>query len=184
MDNFEIINTSIEGLKIIIPEKFADERGFLMVTYNQKVLKKALGVDFVQDKWTKSTKGVLRGIHFQEKHSQGKLVSVIKGKVLDVVVDLRIKSATFGKYFHIELSGNSSKMLYIPEGLGHAVLFLEDETYFGYKTTDYFYPEYDKGIIWDDSKINIDWQLDKYNITKPILSQRDLKQPTFDQYFK
>ncbi len=184
MDNFKIKNTFIKGLKIIIPEKFEDNRGLLMVTYNQRIIRKLLDIDFVQDKWTKSIKGVLRGIHFQEKHPQGKLVYVLKGKVLDVVVDLRINSETFGKYFKIELSGNHTEMLFIPEGLGHAVLCLEDETYFGYKTTDYFYPQFDKGILWNDKRLNINWELEKYKIKKPILSSRDMKQPLFNQYFK
>ncbi len=176
-DKFIIEETTINGLKILVPERFSDDRGHLSVLYNKNVISKVLGLEFVQDKWTKSAKGVLRGIHFQTKHPQGKLVSVLIGKVLDVIVDLRRNSATFGKYFSIELNESEAKMLYIPEGLGHAFLTLEDNTIFFYKTTDYFYPEFDSGILWNDKDLNIDWQLDKYGIINPILSKRDMILP-------
>jgi len=183
-DIFSIDETAIKGLIIITPQRFSDLRGELTVLYNKQVFKDLLGLEFVQDKWTKSSRGVLRGIHFQDQHPQDKLVSVLSGKVLDVVVDIRKSSPTFGQYFSMVLNESEEKMLFIPKGLGHAFLALEDDTVFFYKTSDYFYPEYDRGIIWDDENLKIDWGLNKYNINKPILSKRDLKLPSFEQYIK
>ncbi len=183
-DKFIIENTEIEGIKIITPQRFNDERGFLTVSYNQKVLSDLLGVEFVQDKWTSSRKSVLRGIHFQEQHPQGKLVSVLSGKVLDVIVDFRQKSQTFGQYFSIILSASEAKMLYIPEGMGHGFLSLYDNSIFFYKTTDYFFPEHDRGILWSDKDLNINWQFSEFGMRKQILSNRDMELPTLKEYFK
>ncbi len=183
-DKFIIENTKIEGLKIITPQRFGDERGHLTVAYNQKVLSDLLKVKFVQDKWTKSQKGVLRGIHFQEQHPQGKLVSVMSGKVLDVVVDFRKESPTFGKHLTFLLEESNPRMVFMPKGMGHAFLSLENDTIFFYKTTDYFYPEFDKGIMWNDKNININWKLQEFKIQSPKISERDKILPSFKEYFK
>lgn len=183
-DKFIIEETPIGGVKIITPERFGDDRGHLTVAYNQKIVSDLLGVSFVQDKWTKSQKGVLRGVHFQEQHPQGKLVSVLSGKVLDIVVDFRKESPTFGQYFSIVLEETNPKMLFMPKGMGHAFLSLEDNSIFFYKTTDYFYPEFDKGIMWNDKDLNIDWQLNENNINQPQISERDKVLPGFKEFYK
>ena len=183
-DTFIIEDTKIEGVKILIPQRFTDNRGHLTVLYNQKVLFDILGVNFVQDKCTKSDKGVLRGIHFQEKHPQGKLVSVLSGKVLDVIVDFRKSSPTFGQYFSIILDEKEAKSVYIPEGLGHGFIALEENSIFLYKTTDYFFPEFDKGVKWNDTDLNINWETEEYSIDKVIISARDKVLPSFKEYFK
>ena len=148
MSKFKKIETGIDGLYIIEPTVFGDNRGFFLESYNKKGFKE-IGItnEFVQDNHSKSKKGVLRGLHFQTKHSQGKLVRVIKGSVFDVAVDLREGSKTFGKWFGVELSAENKKMFFIPENFAHGFLTLEDETEFMYKCTDLYHPEYDSGII-------------------------------------
>jgi dTDP-4-dehydrorhamnose 3,5-epimerase len=173
---FEVEKTSIEGVLIIKPKVYGDDRGFFMETWNKRDLKNAgLDVDFVQDNHSKSVKGVLRGIHFQTKHPQGKLVRVIKGEVFDVAVDLRKDSPTFGKYESIILSEENKLMFYIPPELGHGFLTLSDEAEVLYKATDYYYPEYDSGLIWNDKIININWPITKFGILKILLSKKDEK---------
>lgn len=184
MSKFKRLNTSIEGLYIIEPTVFGDQRGFFMETWNKKEFEEiGLNAEFVQDNHSKSSKGVLRGIHFQTKYSQGKLVRVIKGKVYDVAVDLRESSKTFGKYYAVELSDDNKRMFYIPEEFGHAFLALTEEVEFIYKTTDYYHPEYDAGIVWNDPSLNIEWPLEEYGIEKPILSGKDRKLPEFKDVF-
>lgn len=158
MNNFSIRQTDIKDLIIIEPKVFGDNRGFFMETYNKAAFHElGLNMEFVQDNHSKSKKGVLRGIHFQTKYPQGKLVRVIKGRVYDVAVDLRKDSKSFGEWFGIELSEENKTMIYIPEGFGHAFLTLEDNTEFLYKTTNLYHPEYDAGIIYNDSDIAIKW---------------------------
>ena len=181
-DNFLIEETSISGVKILKPQRFSDDRGHLTVSYNKNILFDLLGVKFVQDKWTKSDKGVLRGIHFQRKRPQGKLISVLNGKVLDVIVDLRRSSSTFGQYISLILKEDEPKILYIPKGLGHAFLSLKNNSIFFYKTTDYFFPEYDHGIKWNDNELKINWQFDEFGIKSPIVSNRDKNLSTFKEY--
>ena len=183
-DKFTIKDTKLKGVKVLTPQRFKDNRGHLTVLYNKKVLHDALGVNFVQDKCTTSHKGVLRGIHFQEKFPQGKLVSVISGKILDVIVDLRKLSPSFGQNFSIILDDKKAKSVYIPPGFGHAFVSLEEKSIILYKTTDYFYPEFDKGIIWNDTDLNINWKIDEYNLDKLIISKRDNILPSFREYFK
>lgn len=162
---------------IIEPTVFGDHRGFFMETYAKRdFLNIGLTVEFVQDNHSKSKKGVLRGLHFQTKYPQSKLVRVTSGAVFDVAVDLRKNTPTFGQYFGIELSEENKKMFYIPEGFAHGFLALTDTVEFLYKTTNYYYPEYDSGVIWNDPDINIAWPLKKYGI-KPILSPKDEKLP-------
>lgn len=174
MSKFDFYKTSIEGVYIIEPTKFGDNRGYFMETYNKKDFTEAgLNVEFVQDNESKSSKGVLRGLHFQTKHSQGKLVKVTKGEVFDVAVDLRHGSPTYGKWEGIILSEDNKKQFYIPEGFAHGFLVLSEEAIFNYKCTDFYYPEYEGGILWNDEEIGIEWPLDL--VEKVILSDKDKK---------
>ncbi len=184
MSKFKKIETPIKDLYIIEPQVFGDNRGFFMEFWNKRNFEEiGLNMEFVQDNHSKSRKGVLRGLHFQTKNSQGKLVRCIKGKVYDVAVDLRKGSKTFGKYFGIELTEENKKMFYIPEGFAHGFLALTEEVEFLYKATNYYTPEYESGIIWNDKDINIDWPLEKYGIKEDLLlSEKDRKLQTFRQY--
>ena len=185
MSKFKKIETGIEGLVIIEPTVFGDNRGFFMESYSKKDFEEiGLNMEFVQDNHSKSKRGVLRGLHFQSKHTQGKLVRVIKGKVWDVGVDLRKGSKTYGKWHGVLLTEENKKMFYVPEGFAHGFITLEDGTEFQYKCTDYYAPEYDSGIIWNDEELNIDWQLEKYGISldELSLSEKDKKQQTFEEF--
>lgn len=169
---FNFIPTSIEDVYIIEPKIFGDNRGYFIESYNEDSFRKAgLNMTFVQDNESKSKKGVLRGLHFQKHHSQGKLVRVTRGKVFDVAVDLRIGSKTYGKWEGIILSDENKKQLYIPEGFAHGFLVVSDEAVFCYKCTDFYYPEDEGGIMWNDPDINIKWPLD--GIENMILSDKD-----------
>ena len=185
MSKFKKIETGIEGLYILEPTVFGDERGFFLETYNKKEFEK-IGIfeEFVQDNHSKSKKGVLRGLHFQTKHSQGKLVRVIRGSVYDVAVDIRKDSLTYGKWYGIELSAENKKMFFIPKGFAHGFLTLEDETEFQYKCTDLYAPQYDSGIIWNDKDININWNFEKYGLKEEdiVLSEKDKKHQSFKEY--
>lgn len=142
---------------------------------------KGFSANFIQDNHSHSIKGVLRGLHFQIDKSQGKLVRVLNGSVYDVAVDLRKDSSTFGKYFGIELSSDNHLMFYIPEGFAHGFLTLSDEVDFFYKVTEYYYPEFDSGIIWNDQDLKIDWPLESHHIEQPILSSKDAKLRSFKE---
>lgn len=149
---------SIEGLCVITPNVHGDTRGYFMETYHQKGMEAAgLSMNFVQDNQSCSTKGVLRGLHFQKEYPQGKLVRVIKGTVFDVAVDLRRNSATYGKWFGVELTAENKKQFYIPEGFAHGFLVLSEIAEFCYKCTDYYHPEDEGGLAWNDPKIGIQW---------------------------
>ncbi|WP_271810440.1 dTDP-4-dehydrorhamnose 3,5-epimerase [Clostridium beijerinckii] len=172
MGNFKFIETKISGVYVIEPKIFGDNRGYFMETYNRKHFEEiGLNMNFVQDNESRSTKGVLRGLHFQKRHSQGKLIRVSKGEVFDVAVDLRNGSKTYGKWEGIILSEENKKLFYIPEGFAHGFLVLSDEAIFNYKCTDFYAPEYEEGIEWNDPNINIEWPLDKVN--NVILSEKD-----------
>lgn len=148
----------IEGLCVITPTVHGDARGYFMETYNQKDMEEAgLKLKFVQDNQSCSTKGVLRGLHFQKQFPQGKLVRVVRGAVFDVAVDLRSKSKTFGKWFGIELTKENKKQFYIPEGFAHGFLVLSDIAEFCYKCTDFYHPGDEGGLAWNDPKIGIKW---------------------------
>ncbi len=184
MGNIKVTKCEIDGLYVIEPEVFSDSRGYFMETYNKKDMEKyGLNMDFVQDNQSMSIKGVLRGLHYQIKYPQGKLVRVIKGKVYDVAVDLRKDSKTYGKYFGIELSEENKKQFYISEGFAHGFLVLSDVAEFAYKVTDYYHPNDEGGIIWNDPTINIKWpgiikKNDVYMLedeTNIILSEKDKK---------
>ncbi|EDK88904.1 dTDP-4-dehydrorhamnose 3,5-epimerase [Fusobacterium polymorphum ATCC 10953] len=182
------IETEIENLFIIEPQIFEDSRGCFFESYNYNTFKK-IGIDniFVQDNHSKSLKGVLRGLHFQkEDYSQAKLISVLKGGILDIVVDLRKNSKTFGKYFAMEINENNKKMLFIPKGFAHGFLTLEDGTEIFYKCDNFYNPQSEGGIIWNDRDLNIDWNFKKYNIDKNelIISEKDKKNISFKEYKK
>lgn len=148
----------IQGLCIIEPAVYGDARGYFTETYNKKDMENAgLNMNFVQDNQSSSTKGVLRGLHFQKEFPQGKLVRVIKGSVFDVAVDLREGSETFGKWYGIELTEENRKQFYIPEGFAHGFLVLSDIAEFCYKCTDFYHPGDEGGLAWNDPAIGIDW---------------------------
>ncbi|SHH33853.1 dTDP-4-dehydrorhamnose 3,5-epimerase [Tepidibacter thalassicus] len=175
MGKFKFIKTSIEDLYVIEPRVFEDNRGYFMESYNKRDFYEAgIDVEFVQDNESKSNKGVLRGLHFQTRNVQGKLVRVIKGKVFDVAVDLRRGSSTFGKWEGVILSEENKRQFYIPKGFAHGFLVLSDEAVFNYKCTDYYAPEYDSGVIWNDPDIGINWPLEY--VEQIILSEKDKRQ--------
>ena len=158
MGKFTFTETEIPGVVVIEPQVFGDDRGYFMETY-QKDQFAAAGIDkeFVQDNQSRSTRGVLRGLHFQKNHTQGKLVRVTKGEVYDVAVDCRPHSATFGKWVGVTLSEENKKMFYIPEGFAHGFLVLSDVAEFCYKVTDFYHPEDEMGIAWNDPDIAVAW---------------------------
>jgi len=170
----------IDGLWEVIPAIHNDNRGHFFEAYNKKAFFEAgLTMEFVQDNQSYSKKGVLRGIHFQLEHPQGKLVSVLSGKVYDVVVDLRNNSKTFGSYHGLILDSDIHNQLYIPEGFGHGFYVLSDFAIFAYKCSDFYFPNDECGIIWDDPTLNIDWK--QYISEKDIiLSEKDKKHELFD----
>ena len=172
MGKFKFIDTGIEGMFLVEPTAFEDNSGYFMETYNENDFKDA-GQDltFVQDNQSKSSKGVLRGLHLQVKYPQGKLVRVIKGEVFDVGVDLRSDSKTYGKWFGAVLSDENKRQLYIPPKFAHGFLVLSDEAEFVYKCTEFYHGEDESGIIWNDEDIGIDWPLD--DISEVILSDKD-----------
>jgi dTDP-4-dehydrorhamnose 3,5-epimerase len=185
MTKFKKLETGIEGLVVIEPKVFEDPRGFFMEAYNKKEFDAmGLSMNFVQDNHSKSMKGVLRGLHFQTEHPQGKLVRATKGSVWDVAVDIRETSITYGQWYGVLLSEENKKMLYIPKEFAHGFITLEDETEFMYKCTDFYYPEYDAGIKYDDNQIGIEWPLDTYGIKAEeiLLSDKDRNLPTLKEY--
>jgi len=174
MGKFAIINTTIKDLYIIEPALFEDHRGYFMETYNQRVFAEAgLNLCFVQDNQSSSKKGVLRGLHFQYKHPQGKLVRVLSGEVFDVAVDLRNGSETFGKWYGIRLSGQNKRMFYVPEGFAHGFVVLSDKAEFSYKCTDFYYPDDEGGLLWNDPSIGIEWPSEIMHMIS--LSEKDSK---------
>lgn len=175
MGKFKFIETKIKDLYIIEPNLFGDHRGYFMENYNKKDFFEAgLTMEFVQDNESKSKKGVLRGLHFQTKHTQGKLVRVTKGEVYDVAVDLRKNSPTYGQWEGVLLSEENKRQFYVPEGFAHGFLVLSEEAVFNYKCTDYYAPEYDGGVRWNDPDIGIEWPLEE--IEEVMLSEKDKNQ--------
>lgn len=172
MGQIKVTECGIKGLYIIEPTVHGDNRGYFMETYNEKDMKEAgLDLKFVQDNQSMSVRGVLRGLHFQKKYPQGKLVRVIRGKVFDVAVDIRKDSDTYGQWFGVVLSSENKKQFYISEGFAHGFLVLSDEAEFVYKCTDFYHPGDEGGIRWDDPDIDIAWPIDKD--MKLILSEKD-----------
>ncbi|MEG0178016.1 MAG: dTDP-4-dehydrorhamnose 3,5-epimerase [Oscillospiraceae bacterium] len=179
MSNFNFLNTAVNGVIVIEPAVFGDARGYFMETYHKEEFT-AAGItrEFVQDNQSKSTKGVLRGLHFQKDHTQGKLVRVISGEVFDVAVDCRTHSSTFGKWVGETLSAENKKQLYIPEGFAHGFLVLSDEAEFTYKCTDIYAPNAEGGIAWDDKDIGIVWPTVNSEI---LLSDKDKLHKGFNE---
>lgn len=177
----KFIRTDIEDVIVIEPQIHGDHRGYFLESFRQDKLEEFLGyrVDFCQDNESKSMKGVLRGLHYQlPPYAQTKLVRVIQGKVLDVAVDIRKGSPTFGQHVAVELSADNKKQLLVPRGFAHGFVVLEEDTIFAYKVDSYYSPECDRGIAFDDSSLNIDWVLQKEKLK---LSEKDLKQPKLNQ---
>ncbi|MDZ7740224.1 MAG: dTDP-4-dehydrorhamnose 3,5-epimerase [Bacteroidota bacterium] len=175
----KVNKTKIPGLLIIEPDVFADERGYFFESYNrEKFVRAGIPHTFVQDNESKSQKGVLRGLHFQNPpHAQGKLVRVIKGAVLDVAVDIRKGSPSYGEWEAVELSEKNKKMYWIPAGMAHGFLTLEDNTIFFYKCTELYNKSSEGSIRWDDPDLNIDW-----GIKNPVLSGKDREAPAFKEF--
>ena len=172
MSKIKVTKCDIEGLYVIEPSVFGDNRGYFMETYNQNDFREeGLDMVFVQDNQSMSTKGVLRGLHFQKQYPQGKLVRVVRGTVFDVAVDLRANSKTYGKWFGVELSADNKKQFYISEGFAHGFVVLSDEAEFVYKCTDFYHPGDEGGVLWNDPDIGIDWPIPEG--MEPILSEKD-----------
>jgi dTDP-4-dehydrorhamnose 3,5-epimerase len=174
----KINKTFIEDLLIIEPQLFKDDRGFFYESYNKNNLDKVVNVVFVQDNESKSYKGVIRGLHFQAPpFEQTKLVRCVNGNILDVVVDLRTNSKTYGKSFSVELSGENNKQLFVPKGFAHGFQVLSETAIVNYKVDNFYNSKSDSGIIWNDKDLSIKWSLD----LKPILSEKDLKLSSFKE---
>lgn len=177
----EFIPQFIHDVWVIQPKVHVDKRGYFAETYRQDKLENALGykVNFIQDNESKSSKGALRGLHFQlAPHAQSKLVRVIEGAVLDVAVDIRKGSPSFGQYVAVELSDVNNKQMFIPRGFAHGFVVLTDTATFAYKVDNYYSPESDRGLAFDDSDLNIDWQLPKKQL---FLSDKDFQQPPLSE---
>jgi dTDP-4-dehydrorhamnose 3,5-epimerase len=180
--SYKVTFTPIEGVVELEPMVFSDARGYFFESFNAKEFVDATGVDrvFVQDNHSKSNKGVLRGLHYQEVRPQGKLVRVVSGEVFDVMVDIRLSSPTFGKWYGQYLSAENKKQIWIPEGLAHGFLVTSDYAEFVYKTTEYYEPFSEKTILWSDPFFNIDWPL-KMIDHLPILSNKDANASPFQR---
>ena len=180
MGKFNFIETKIRDLYIIEPTVFGDERGYFMETYSKKDFFEAgLTMEFVQDNESKSRKGVLRGLHFQTQKTQGKLVRVTSGAVYDVAVDLRKGSPTYGQWEGVLLTSENKKQFYVPEGFAHGFLVVSDEATFNYKCTNFYAPEYDGGVLWNDPDIGVEWPLE--GIDEILLSEKDKNQKTLKE---
>lgn len=175
-----VIATDLPGVLIIEPKVFGDERGFFYESFNAKAFKDATGIDtqFVQDNHSRSQKGVLRGLHYQLQNTQGKLVRVTAGEVLDVAVDIRRSSANFGKWVAVRLSADNHRQLWVPEGFAHGFVVLSEFAEFLYKTTNYYDPTSERSLLWNDPALDIDWQLGDI---QPQLSGKDAAASTLDQ---
>ena len=166
---------AIPDVVLIEPKVFGDARGFFMESYNRRTFAQATGtdLDFVQDNHSRSRRGVLRGLHYQLQQPQGKLVRVTQGAVFDVAVDIRKASPTFGRWVGVELSADNQRQLWVPAGMAHGFVVLSETADFLYKTTDYYAPEHERCIAWDDPAIGIDWPLAVHGIEAPLLSDKD-----------
>ena len=175
---YQVTKTPIEGVLVLDPTVFGDARGFFFESFNARDFEQATGLKqtFVQDNHSKSAKGVLRGLHYQVEHAQGKLVRVTQGEVFDVTVDIRKDSPTFGQWFGLELSAENKKQIWIPAGLAHGFLVTSESAEFLYKTTDYYHPEFERSILWSDPAIGIDWPLHMLD-APPLLAGKDAQAP-------
>ena len=177
----KFVNTPIEGLVIIEPTVYEDNRGYFLESYNKKKFEEAIGkVSFVKDNESKSSKGVLRGLHFQKPpYAQAKLVRCIEGKVLDIAVDIREGSETFGQHVTVELTGENKKQVFIPQGFAHGFLVLSNSAIVSYKVDNSYAPAYDAGIRWDDPILNIQWGVSESEV---LVSEKDAKLPFFSEF--
>ncbi len=177
----KVIDTIIHDVKIIEPKVFGDDRGFFLETFEKKRYQKMLNIslDFVQDNHSHSTKNVLRGLHFQKINPQGKLVRVVSGAVFDVVVDIRLDSKNYGRWVGVELSAENKNQLWIPPGLAHGFCVLTDTADFEYKCTDYYYPDHEGCLLWNDEEISIKWP-----VTNPKISEKDKEGLTLANLYK
>ena len=173
----KVIRTELPDVLILEPKVFGDERGFFLESYNKKTFREATGLDFesVQDNHSSSRRGVLRGLHYQIRQPQGKIVRVFAGEVFDVAVDLRRSSPTFGKAACFRLDGASKRMAWIPPGFAHGFLVTSDQAEFVYKTTDYYAPEHERTLLWNDAALGIRWPLEG----EPIVAQKDRRGTPF-----
>ncbi len=175
----KVIETKIPDVKIIEPSVFGDERGFFMETWQQKKFEELVCPrQFVQDNHSKSSKGILRGLHYQTENTQGKLVRVVSGEVFDVAVDMRQSSSTFGQWVGVFLSADNKRQLWVPEGFAHGFLVTSDSAEFVYKCTDYYNPKAEHSLLWNDATIGIEWPLAEE--TEPQLSEKDKQGASFD----
>ncbi|KVS05687.1 dTDP-4-dehydrorhamnose 3,5-epimerase [Burkholderia vietnamiensis] len=167
----QVTATALPEVKLIEPKVFGDARGYFYESFNAREFAELVGarVEFVQDNHSRSAKGVLRGLHYQIQHAQGKLVRVVEGEVLDVAVDIRRSSPNFGKWTSVRLSHENHCQLWIPPGFAHGFVVLSDSAQFLYKTTDYWYPEHERSILWNDPALGVDWELDG----EPLLAAKD-----------
>jgi dTDP-4-dehydrorhamnose 3,5-epimerase len=172
-----VISLQIPEVKVIRPKVFGDERGYFVETYRETVLHEAgINDHFVQDNLSYSRKGILRGLHYQIEQAQAKLVKVVHGKVLDVALDIRLGSPTYGKHVSYILEGNKGESIYIPKGFAHGFQVLSDEVWFEYKCSDYYYPAGERGILYSDPSLEIQWEE-----IEPVLSEKDLNNPVLSQ---
>jgi dTDP-4-dehydrorhamnose 3,5-epimerase len=176
---YTVTPTAIPDVLVLEPRVFGDARGFFYESFNQRDFAQATGLDvtFVQDNHSKSAQGVLRGLHYQVEHAQGKLVRVVQGEVLDVAVDLRRSSPTFGRWVGERLSADNKKQMWVPPGFAHGFVVLSETAEFLYKTTDYWYPEHERSLLWNDPALGIDWQL----AGAPLLAAKDATAPVLAQ---
>ncbi|MEK7886592.1 dTDP-4-dehydrorhamnose 3,5-epimerase [Burkholderia contaminans] len=179
-----VIDTAIQDVKIFEPKVFGDSRGFFFESFNNRVFEEAIGrtVSFVQDNHSKSAKNVVRGLHYQIYHAQGKLVRVVSGEVFDVAVDIRRSSPTFGRWVGVTLSAENKRQLWVPEGFAHGFVVTSESAEFLYKTTDYWLPEAERAIRWDDSTLAIEWPI----VGDALVSGKDAAAPVFEaaEYFE
>lgn len=170
-----LISTALPGVVLLQPKVWGDARGFFMETYSETVFAE-LGIEtrFVQDNHSLSGKGTLRGLHFQLRHPQAKLCRVIKGRVLDIAVDIRVGSPHFGQHITAELSAENKTQIFVPRGFAHGFVVLSDEAEFLYKCDDLYHPEDEGGVAWNDANLNIDWLLKEHGISEPLLSKKDV----------
>ena len=176
--SLHVIQTALDGVLIIEPKSFGDARGFFLETFQAERYRELAGIDlpFVQDNHSRSTRGVLRGLHAQRVHPQGKLVRVARGEVFDVAVDINPTSKTFGEWVGVNLSDENHRQIWVPPGYAHGFVVLSDVADFEYKCTDLYYPEDEIGVIWNDPQVNIDWP-----IRDPVISEKDARLPTLDE---
>ncbi len=174
--------TALPGVLVLEPKVFGDERGFFLESFNARRFREATGldVDFVQDNHSRSGRGVLRGLHYQIEQPQGKLVRVVRGRVFDVAVDLRRGSATLGRWAGVELSADNHRQLWVPPGFAHGFVVLSDRADFLYKTTDYYAPQHERTLLWNDPHVGVEWPQQALEGSGPLLSPKDAAAPRWE----